>query len=440
MPRPKVVAPILASVVLAAAVFAVTGLPGIGVPGLSDVPSGSGSPLGSASPPAATSGPSAVLPTPTPSPSPSPTPGPTQPPAPEPIPAAELQAVLDRAIAKAAIPGASVTIAWPDGRSWTGTVGLADVTAERPVTPDTAFAIASMSKTFTAALILRLVEDGHLSLGDRVAALLPDVKVGRTITVRMLLDHTSGLADFFFGPGIDRALLADRGRTWTAARALRYVGPRRYLPGKGWNYSNTNYLLLGLIAERVGGAPFAVQVRERFLDPLGLTGAYVQAVEAPRGPLTRGYRFDGPGKAFPPIDVSDETDVRPFTSVVTAAGAAGNIAATSRDLARWAQALYGGTVLRPETLQAAVDDALLTARHNRVAGYGLGVQVTRIGSHRAWGHSGRLLGFRGELRYLPDEGVAIAILTNQSRADVHRIVVALLRIAAPPRLPCPNCV
>ena len=432
MSRRQVVAPILASIVLAVGVFIVAGLPGVGVPAPSGAPVGSGTPAVS---PGATSRPSAELPTPTTSPTPGPIPTAT----PEPVPAAELQAVLDRAIARAAIPGASVTIVWSDGRSWTGTGGLADVAAQRPVTPDTAFAIASMTKTFTAALILRLVEDGKLSLDDRVAPLLPGVKVGKTITVRMLLDHTSGLADFFFGKGIDRALLADRSRTWTAARALRYVGPRRYLPGKGWNYSNTNYLLLGLIAERVGGAPFASQVRERFLDPLGLTGAYVQAAEAPRGRPARGYRFDGPGKTFPPIDLSDGTVVRPFTSVVTAAGAAGNIAATSRDLARWAQALYGGQVLRPETLQAAVDDATRIARYSRTAGYGLGVQVTRIGTHRAWGHSGRLLGFRGELRYLPDEGVAIAILTNQSRADVHRIVEALLRIAAPPRRPCPNC-
>lgn len=417
MLRPKLVAPVLASIVLAAAVFVIACLPGIGVPGLSDQP--------------------ALLPARTPAASATPIAPPS--PTPEPIPVAELQAVLDRAITKAAIPGASVTIAWPDGRTWTGTGGLADVATARPVTPDTAFAVASMSKTFTAALILRLVEDGKLSLDDRVAPLLPGMKVGGTITIRMLLDHTSGLADFFFGPGIDKALLADRGVTWTAARALRYVGPRRSLPGKGWNYSNTNYLLLGLIAERVGDAPFAVQIRERFLDPLGLTGAYVQAVEAPPGPLTRGYRFEGAGKAFPPIDLSDGTDVRPFTSVVTAAGAAGNLAATTQDLARWAQALYGGAVLRPETLQAAVDDAELTARYNRAAGYGLGVQVTRIGTHRALGHSGRMLGFRGELRYLPDEGVAIAILTNQSRADVHRIVIALLEIAAPPRLPCPNC-
>ena len=101
-----------------------------------------------------------------------------------------------------------------------------------------------MSKTFLAALIFRLVEEGRLSLDDVVAALLPEVRVGKTVTVRMLLDHTSGLADFFFSKGIDKALLANRGATWTAARALGYVGKPYFPPGSGWHYSNTNYLLL----------------------------------------------------------------------------------------------------------------------------------------------------------------------------------------------------
>ncbi len=365
--------------------------------------------------------------TPTDRPAPSALPSPT----PSPIPTDRLQATLDRLVRKLGIPGASVTILWPDGRSWTGTSGLADVATQRPVTAQTEFGIASMSKTFLGALIFRLVEEGRLSLDQAVAPLLPGVRVGKTVTVRMLLDHTSGLADFFFGKGIDKALLSDRGATWTAARALGYVGKPYFPPGSGWHYSNTNYLLLGLIAERVGGAPVATQLRARFFDPLGLTGAYVQLVEPPPLPVAHGYAFDRPGIAARPRDVSDGSSVMPFTSVVSAAGSAGDVAATSEDLARWARALYGGQVLQHTTLADAIRDVRLTARFHPYVPYGLGIQVTRINGRVAFGHTGQLLGFRGELRYLPAAGLAIAIVTNQNRIGTDSIVAALLKIALP---------
>lgn len=348
------------------------------------------------------------------------------------VPAEALQRLLDRAVSRAGIPGASVTITWPDGRSWTGTSGLSDVANKVPVTAGTEFAIASMSKTFTAALILRLVEAGELSLDDHVASLLPGIKVAKSVTVKMLLDHTSGLADFFFGAGADRALLADRSAEWTAQRALGFVGPSSYKPGHGWNYSNTNYLLLGLIAERIGGATVAAQLRQAFFQPFGLTDTYVQVAERPRGSVAHGYRFGSSSPGAVPRDMSDGSSVVPFTSVVSAAGAAANLGSTSGDLARWARALYGGSVLAPETLAAAIGDARATARFHPYVAYGFGVQLTTIGGRLAYGHSGRLAGFRGEVRYLPRDGVAIAILTNQNRTSLSVLVTRLLAIALPP--------
>jgi D-alanyl-D-alanine carboxypeptidase len=420
MSRRILVTPVLAAVVLAAAAFVAIGLPGEGLlppagsPAVA-TPAGSGAASGAPS----TSGvPASSLVPSTASPAPGSDAG--------------LQAILDLAVRGAGIPGASVTILWPDGRSWTGVSGLADVVARRSVTPDTEFSAASMSKTFLAALILQLVEEGRLALDDRAAPLLLGVKLDPRVTIRMLLDHTSGIADFFFGDGVDKALQADRRATWTLERTLGYVGKRYFPPGRGWAYSNTNYLLLGLIAERVGGAPVADQLRARFFVPLGLSGTFVQVAEAALGPLAHGYRFPVSGAKAKPIDVSDGSPIMPFTSVVTAAGAAGNVAATSADLARWARALYGGGVLRPATLAAAVADRSRTARFHPYIPYGLGVQVTRIGGRLTYGHSGRLLGFRGELRYLPADGVAIAIVTNQNRTDVRPIVTALLAAALGP--------
>ena len=326
-----------------------------------------------------------------------------------------------------------------DGSTWVGTSGLAVVSGHRAVTTRTAFAAGSISKTFTAALVMSLVEDGRIGLDSPVTSYLPGLVVNRAISVRELLDHTSGLSDFFSDPAIDRALLAHRERVWTAARSLRYVGKPYFSPGTGWHYSNTNYLVLGMLAQEVGGAPLAEQLRHRFFDPLGLDHTFYQAAERPRGPLAHGYRFSGSDPQLPGVDVSDGTLVVPFTSVVTAAGGAGSIATTAGDLVTWVRALYGGGVLRPATVATMIDDAVNTTALKSSIPYGLGVQVVTVDGRPSLGHSGRLLGFRAVMRWLPDEGIAVAVLTNQSRTDPNRLIRDLLRtvLGVPPV--CPGC-
>jgi D-alanyl-D-alanine carboxypeptidase len=353
--------------------------------------------------------------------------------------AGRLQEQLDRLRRRGGVPGVSATIIFADGSTWTGVSGLADVVGAVPVTPDTAFSIASMTKTFVAALTLALVEDGTLGLDDPVAGLLPGLGLDGRITVRQLLDHTSGLHDFFLAPGIDGALQGAPAAEWTAERALGYVGKPYFEPGTGWRYSNTNYLLLGLVAERVTGLGLAAELRSRFLDPLGLSSAYVQVAEKPRGPTAHGYRFSGPGSTLPPIDLSDGSAAMPFTSVVSAAGGAGALAANSGDVARWGRLLYGGDVLAPESVALMAAEVDLVTAYRPLIPYGLGVQALDIAGHPTLGHSGRFLGFRGAVRYLLDEEVSIAVLTNQSRIDPGIIVRALLEIAIPRPGPCVEC-
>jgi D-alanyl-D-alanine carboxypeptidase len=350
-----------------------------------------------------------------------------------------LDARLEVLRAKAGIPGISATIIFADGSTWQGAAGLADVAAHRPVTVDTAFPVASVSKTFTSALILDLAADGKLGLDTTARTYLPGLAIDPAITVRELLDHTSGLRDFYFGPGVDKALLAHPTAVWDAARSLTYVGKPYAKPGLSWHYSNTNYLILGLIAEAVGGAPVADQLRDRFFTPLGLDGTWYQSVEAPRGPVAHGYRFTGAKPGLPAIDLSDGTRVVPFTSVVTAAGAAGSIASTSRDLARWAAALYGGSALPPDSRAALIGDALRTAVLKPRIPYGLGVQEVTIDGHSTLGHSGRFLGARAAIRYLTDDHISIAIVTNQSRSDPGVILADLLRLALQPQPDCITC-
>ena len=349
-----------------------------------------------------------------------------------------LQTRLDRLRERYGVPGISATILFPDGSSWLGVSGLADVATRRAVTPSTSFAIASVSKTFTGALVVALAQEGKVDLDSSVRRYLPDLKVNIRTTVRQLLDHTSGLRDYFFHPDIDHALLTAPSRRWDAADALRYVGKAYFKPGTGWHYSNTNYLILGLLAEKVGGAPLGEQIRTRFLDPLGLRHTWYQPSEAPTSDVAHGYRFASAAKGATPIDLSDGTQIVPFTSVVTAAGGAGGLASSSSDLARWARALYAGRVLSPASVDALVGDISLTAPYKPRVPYGLGVQRLVIDGASSLGHSGRLLGFRSAVRWLPDDDIAIAVLTNQSRTDPGVFVTALLKIARE-GAGCVNC-
>ncbi len=353
---------------------------------------------------------------------------------------ADLRRSLDQRLeglrTKYAIPGISVAIIFPDGETWLGVGGSADLDGGRPVTPDTAFAAASITKTFTSAQTMALIQDGLLALDAPVRTYLPDLELDPTITVRQLLDHTSGLRDYFEHGKIDAALLGDTARRWDEGEALGYVGKPYFKPGRGWHYSNTNYLILGLLAERIGGKPLADQFRARFLGPLGLAHTYYQPTEGPLGPVAHGYRFATSAKDAPAVDLSDGSPMAPFTSVVTAAAGAGGMATTAGDLARWARALYAGRALEDSSVVTMVGDVALTERFKPTLPYGLGVQAIDVGGRPSLGHSGRLLGFRSLVRWFPEDAVTVAVLTNQSRSDPALVAGALLALALGPTTGC----
>ncbi len=380
--------------------------------------------------------------TPQPTRSPEPTPEPTAPPAPTASPVTPasggtttvahhkaLQRRLDAWRVKHQVPGVSVAMLWDDGHSWLGTSGSADIADGEAVTPKTGFALASISKTFTAAVVLQLIEEGRLKLDERVAPLLPAYGIDRRVTVRMLLDHTSDLNDFFFDPRIDHALQSNPDATWTAKRTWRYVPPGRIRPGKVWAYSNTNYLVLGELVKAVTGRSLAKEIRDRLFGPLDLQDAWYQGAENPRADLSTGYRLVPVTGGAKPVPVAPASDVMPFRSVVTAAGGAGSIAATAKDTARWMQAFAGGRVLSPTMQAAMIRDASHTRALHAAVTYGLGIQLVSIDGYPALGHSGRYLGYRNVVRYLPSVGVTIAVLTNQGVVDPSVIASSLLKIA-----------
>lgn len=352
---------------------------------------------------------------------------------------AALVRVVDAFRRRTGSPGLSVAVRWPDGTAWTITSGLADLATGRPVTAATPFAIGSVTKTFTAALVLRLVGEGRIGLDDPVGPWLPELDLPSGITVRMLLDHTSGLGDPFLEGAVDRELLADRSAVWTAERFLAALPKPRFAPGRGWAYSNANYVVLGLLVERLTGRPYAALLRSTFFEPLGLSTAVVQPGPARAVAPAHGYRLVKSGGGLRRTDLSDGSPTAPFTSVVTAAGPAGNVAIGAPDLARWGAALYGGDVLRPDLLAAMIEDASRTAPLRPRVPYGLGVQVVEIAGQPTYGHSGRLLGARAVLRYLARSGITVAVLSNQSRSDLGPLVADIIRLVVPAPIGCGRC-
>lgn len=380
-----------------------------------------------------------------PSPSADPTPGdqpggPTPPPATsptlDPATAARLQARLDKLRATWSLPGVSVAILWDDGRRWVGATGKGNLDKKAKLTPDAGFALASISKTYTAAVVLQLVEEGRLRLDESAARWLPALKLDKRITVRMLLDHTSGLPDFFKGRNVDRALLGAKNARWALEQAWRYVPKGHARPGSTWIYSNTNYLLLGELVSSVTGRSLATEIRQRLLQPLGLRHTWFQDADLARAPLTRGYRMiRSPSGRWRPVAVAGATGIMPFRSVVTAAGGAGSIAATAEDVAVWMHGLVAGDVLDPATRRLMIGEAAVTKANGARIAYGLGIQVVKLDKRTAIGHSGRYLGYQNVARYLPGDHLTIVVLTNQSTIDPARIASVLLRIAAPAKLP-----
>lgn len=289
----------------------------------------------------------------------------------------ELGTLLDRVVVAGA-PGVLVVVR-EDGKMRSEARGFADRSGSIRMRADERFRIGSVTKTFVAALVLRLVEDGKLQLDDTVEHWLPGlVPRGRAITVRDLLSHTAGLFDYVE----DDRVWRDHERRWlpTELISLAVAHPPERTPGRGFAYSSTNYLVLGLIVEEAGAAPLARQLRERLFTPLGLRRTSFVPGEI-RGSHVHGHRPPSHQGVVtgPPADTSAEPAWWTW--------AAGAIVSTADDLQRFFGALLRGTVLSPLLLREM--ETLVPAGRLQ---YGLGIATFPTPCVRAWGHTGNVQG------------------------------------------------
>jgi D-alanyl-D-alanine carboxypeptidase len=317
---------------------------------------------------------------------------------------AVLQQQLD-GVVEAGAPGV-VGLVRTGERTWQGASGLGDLRANRPARAGDRFRVGSVTKSFVAALVLQLVGEGRLSLDDNLERWLPGlVPGGEKITVRQLLNHTSGLYNYTDD-------LPEPPRRFRPRELVAMATGHKplFAPGTQFSYSNTNYILAGMIVERVTGDPLADQLQRRIFQPLGLGDTQLPTTQrALGGPHARGYAppdkdwqvSDGPARL---VDV---------TEMDTSWGwAAGAMVSTTADLARFYQALLGGRLLPPELLRQmrTTVDASQLGHGTR---YGLGLEVLRLGCGvELWGHGGSLEGYQTTAFSTPDAGRQLVMATN----------------------------
>jgi D-alanyl-D-alanine carboxypeptidase len=335
----------------------------------------------------------------------------------DPALAAKLQADLEDSSTDLHYPALAAAVILPDGSSWSGAAGMAEVVGSVRATSGTSFAIGSITKTFTAALLLELAHDGMLSLDDPIAKWLPQLAddarfMTDRVTVRNLLGHTSGINDYTSATTFGDAVSKDPARHWTPDELLHFVGDPSFAPGTKWAYSNTNYVLAGMMIEQAAGSTVASLLRERILAPLALEETVLQPQEQPAGPIAHGYSERLPGEAGgQPTDPWDGSGLTPNASWASAAWAAGGMAATAPDLARWAAALYGGRVLDAVSLAEMLDFKSNVGLHGGGV-YGLGVQQWLGNGGITIGHAGGIPGFQSAMWYFMRPRATVVMLTN----------------------------
>ncbi|MEZ5559789.1 MAG: serine hydrolase domain-containing protein [Pseudomonadales bacterium] len=358
---------------------------------------------------------------------------------------ADLQSVLRAglaaryAAARAApydLPGATLAVGLADGRVLELAVGYADVDAATPMAPDARMPSGSIGKTFVSALVLHLAERRVLGLDDRLADWLGDapwfhrLPNGEAITVRQLLNHSSGLIDHVFDAesgfaayfrGQARAGNLERGLDPEALVGFVLDRAPLFAPGHGFHYSDTNYILLGLVIERARGERYYDLLRERILEPLGLAATAPLLERLPQGYAPQSHELFGV-----PVAVKGPEGLA-FDPSVEWTG--GGLVTASSDLVRWALALFGGRVLGRESLEAMLRSIAMPEASETLGatalGYGLGISVTRMADALAYSHGGFFPGYSSMLAFFPRYGFAIAMQINSDTTDIESHMEAL---------------
>ena len=327
-----------------------------------------------------------------------------------------LQLKLDEWHKAGSFPGATLGVVLPSGESFGLAVGFSDRETRTPMRSTDRMPAGSVGKTFAAATALQLIKEGKIGLDDKIEKYLgheqwfPRLPNAKDITVRQLMNHTSGLVRYEFKEQFTKDLTANPDKVWKPAELVAYLLDEKapFEAGKGWDYSDTNYIVLGMIIEKVTGRKFYDEANRRLLKPLKLSDTIPQDGPRLKG-VVQGYA--GPNNPFGGTDamlVNGKFSVNPQFEWT-----GGGYVSTAHDLARWAKIFYEGKAFSPDLLPQVVDgvSAPMLGRESK---YGLGAIIRKTPAGTSYGHSGFFPGYMTDMMYYPEQKIAVAVQVNTS--------------------------
>ncbi|MBK9250078.1 MAG: serine hydrolase [Ignavibacteria bacterium] len=320
--------------------------------------------------------------------------------------AAKLQETLDTQLASFPdTKGVSASVYYPGQGVWKGASGLSH--AGVPITTDMEFGIASNSKLFTSVAVMKLVQSNKLNLNDPLHKWLPKfTNVDSTITLRQLLNHTSGINDIFT-TAAQAYIEANPSHVFTTAEVMAYVGTKLFNPGTSYGYSNTNYILAGLIIESATGQSYAKIIRDSILTPLQLDSTFISSYETVLGTI-----------AHPWHDAVDRNAIS-RTALNTLVTSAGTMYSTSGEMAKWYQALFSGNVVDANSLR---EITTFVSSGN----YGFGLLSMQLFGRTLWSHGGSTIGYKSRMFYDPAMKATVCGLSNSNQSAIDGAITATL--------------
>jgi D-alanyl-D-alanine carboxypeptidase len=345
------------------------------------------------------------------------------------VAAASLQTELDAALAQGrestGAPAATAALMRCGKRLWTGADGVLDLESGRKATTSAMTVIASSTKPMTAALVFDLVDRKELSLDTRLSRFSPKLPSAKAITVQMLLAHTSGLNEYFDDPTVTQTIANDPDHAWTRDEVLRGITKTHFKPGTRYSYSNSGYVVLGGIIEKVTGKTIERSFRARIADRLGLKSSTFAYHPERSSLFAHPYVREGGSlrDAFAPgVGVPADYWGPVWTD--------GGVASTAPDLARFGDGLFRGRLLASKTVSRM-------ARLNRF-GYAMGIDRKSYRGREWLGHDGAYVGYESEVWYDKTRGITLAVTTNADDSSLltWRGLVDAYDRAAPSARPC----
>ena len=320
----------------------------------------------------------------------------------------KLADIINSKVGESKLKGVVVSIRVDGAERWNFTAGYSNDTEF--MSSDMRFGIASITKTVVAATVMKLVEDGLLNLDDPISdhLSLNNPNVDPSITIYQLLNHLAGLKGYFQHPDIWPRVENDLITAIDPIEIVDYVGDPLFPPGTQYQYSNSHYLILGLIIESVTGKTVGEVMREKFWGPLGLNQMYFGANEAIEGPIATPWRDnDGDGTLE---NIEDQFGPAYHSIFYTAA----DVFATASDLSNWAYLLFTSQAVSESSRNLMIN--FLSLDDPIANGYGLGIRRVLLGGRNTWGHTGGMRGYGSYMFYEPASKISIAMLNNQSRS------------------------